>query len=133
MKRTVLITGASRGMGKAEAIEFAKKGYNVIINYSSNKEKADAVKNEIENDYGVKAIAIQADLRKQEDIERLVEESIKAFGNVDVLVNNAGYAIYGDVDKKTIDGFDEMMKMHVYAPFYLTKLLAPKMAENKIV
>lgn len=130
MQKTALITGASRGMGKAEAIEFAKKGYNVIINFSSNKEKADAVKEEIERDYQVKAIAIQADLRNHEDMDRLVDESIQVFGKIDVLVNNAGYATYGDVKEKTIESFDEMMRIHLYAPFYLTQLLAPKMAEN---
>lgn len=131
MRKTVLITGASRGMGKAEAIEFAKKGYDIIINYSNNIEKAVAVKEEIEKNYDVKAVAIQADLRKQEDMNRLVAESLRIFGKVDVLVNNAGYTLYGDVAEKTIEGFDEMMKIHVYVPFYLTKLLAPKMAENK--
>lgn len=131
MKRTALITGSSRGMGKAEAIEFAKKGYDVVINYAGSKDKAEQLKTEIEQKYGVKAVAIQADLRRKEDIERLAEEALKAFGGVDVLVNNAGYATYGPVEKQSIESFEEMMKIHLYAPFYLTKLLAPKMAERK--
>lgn len=130
-RRTVLITGASRGMGKAEALEFAKNGYDVLFTYASQKEKAEAVKEEIEKNYGVKALAVQADLRKKEDIEKLVEEGLKVFETIDVLINNAGYALYGDVKDKTIESFEEMMKVHLYAPFYLTKLLAPKMIENK--
>lgn len=131
MKRTVLITGASRGMGKAEAIEFAKRGYDVIINYASSKDKAEKLKAELEKTYGIKAAAIQADLCVKNDIERLVTEAVAEFGKIDVLVNNAGYAIYGDIADKTIESFEEMMQIHLYAPFYLTKLLAPKMAENK--
>lgn len=131
MPRTVLVTGSSRGMGRAEALEFAKKGYNVIIHYASKKEDADEVKAEIEKTYGAKVAVVQADLRKNEEIERLAEEALKAFGQVDVLVNNAGYAIYGPFEDKTIEGFEEMMQIHLYAPFLLTKLLAPKMAASK--
>ncbi|MDO5330577.1 MAG: SDR family oxidoreductase [Bacillota bacterium] len=130
MSRTAMITGASRGMGKAEAIEFAKAGYNVIIVYAKEDEKALETKKQCEA-FGVKAIALKADLRKKEAIEALVTKAFENFDSVDVLVNNAGYALYGDVKDKTIEGFDEMMRVHLYAPFYLAKLLAPKMMERK--
>lgn len=131
MTKTVLVTGSSRGMGKAEALEFGKKGYNVIVHYAGHKEKAEAVKDEIENQYHAKAAVFQADLRKQADIERLAKNAQSAFDGIDVLVNNAGYASYGPFKDKTIASFEEMMRIHVYAPFYLTKLLAPKMVQNK--
>ena len=131
MSKVALVTGSSRGMGKAEILEFAKRGYDVIIHYVGNEAKAQAVKEEAEKTYDVKAAIVQADLLEEAGIEKLAKEALSAFGHVDVLVNNAGYAIYHDFSEKTITGFDEMMKIHVYAPFYLTKLLAPKMAENK--
>lgn len=131
MKKTALVTGSSRGMGRAEALAFAQKGYNVIVHYAGNKDKAEAVKEEIENKYHEQAAVFQADLRKKEDIERLAKEASKAFNGIDVLVNNAGYATYGPVKDKSITSFEAMMQIHVYAPFYLTKLLAPAMVKNK--
>lgn len=128
---TALVTGSSRGMGRAEAIQFAKDGYDVIIHYSSNKAKAEEVANSIREQYDVRAKTLQADLTKQENIERLAKEALEAFGHIDVLVNNAGYATYGDYADKTISSFENMMKIHLYAPFYLTKLLAPTMMERK--
>lgn len=118
-------------MGRAEAIQFAKDGYDVIIHYSGNKAKAEEVANSIREQYGVRAGTSQADLTKQEDIERLAKEALEAFGHIDVLVNNAGYATYGNYEDKTISSFEDMMKIHLYAPFYLTKLLAPTMMERK--
>lgn len=93
-RKVALITGSSRGMGKAEAIEFAKNGYNIAINYVKNKEKADQVKKYIEEEYNVKVLSIQADLSKEEDIKRLVNESLNEFNKIDVLINNAGIAPY---------------------------------------
>ena len=131
MNKVVLVTGSSRGMGRAEVMEFASRGYDVIIHYVENEAKALEVKKEVEKKYGVKAAIVQADLRDEKGIEKLAKEASEAFGHVDVLVNNAGYAIYNEFQEKTISGFEEMMKIHLYAPFYLTKLLAPKMAGNK--
>ncbi len=128
--KVVLVTGSSRGMGRAEAIEFARRGYDVIVHYSGNKAKAEEAKSEIEK-LGANAAVVQADLRKKEEVEMLAEKAEAAFGKIDVLVNNAGYALYNDFSEKTIETFEEMMKIHLYAPFYLTKLLAPKMAEHK--
>lgn len=129
-RRTVLVTGSSRGMGRAEALTFAKQGYDVIVHYAGNKAKADETAEEIRSRYGVRVEEIQANLTKKEDLERLGKKAVAAFGHIDVLVNNAGYALYGPVKDKTIDNFDKMMRIHLYAPFYLTKLLAPAMVER---
>lgn len=99
-RKVALITGSSRGMWKAEAIEFAKNGYNIVINYVKNKEKADQVKKYIEEEYNVKVLSIQADLSKEEDIKRLVNGSLNEFNKIDVLINNAGIAPYGNFEKK---------------------------------
>ena len=131
MNRVALITGSSRGMGKAEAFEFASRGYDIVINYVASKEKAEQIQTEIREKYGVKAVAIQADLAKETDVRNLAAEALKIFGKVDVLVNNAGIAVYSDFAKKDLAGWQRSMEVNLYAPFLLTQILAPVMAENK--
>jgi 3-oxoacyl-[acyl-carrier protein] reductase len=93
--KTILVTGGSSGIGKAMALLFAKNGSNVAITYKSNKVGADEVVKEIES-LGQKAIAIQADLINEIEAKKVVDETIKTFGKIDVLVNNAGRYIDGD-------------------------------------
>lgn len=131
MNKVAMITGSSRGMGKAEAYEFASRGYNIIIHYGKSKESAEAVKTEIEEKYGVRAVTIQADLMKEEETRKLAHTALEAFGKIDVLVNNAGMALYDDFDKKTIQGFDQSMQVNLYAPFLLTQIIAPEMVKNE--
>lgn len=90
MKRTAPVTGSSRGIGKAAAEEFAKQGYNVVLNYVHSREKAEMFCGELENKYGIDGIAVGADLSKEEDVRELAEKALARFGKIDVLVNNAG-------------------------------------------
>lgn len=131
MNKTALITGSSRGMGKAEAYEFAQRGYDVIIHYVNSEEAANQISEDIKSKYGVKTAVIKADLTCEEEVRKLANQAIETFGKVDVLVNNAGMALYDKFENKTIQGFEESMKINLYAPFLLTQILAPKMAENK--
>src|SRR5438067_10969817 len=87
--KVAVVTGASKGIGASIAKYFAAEGAAVIVNYVSSKEGADRVVREITNKNG-KALAVQADVSKEKDIERLFAETKKAFGSLDVLVNNAG-------------------------------------------
>ncbi len=93
--KTILVTGGSSGIGKATALLFAKNGSNVAITYKSNKVGADEVVKKIES-LGQKAIAIRADLINEIEAKKVVDETIKKFGKIDVLVNNAGRYIDGD-------------------------------------
>ena len=86
-QKVVLITGASRGIGAAAAKEFARNGYNVVINYFNSKEKALSLKKEIEENYSVKVLTICADVSKEIEVEKMVEEVIEEFHHIDVLVN----------------------------------------------
>ena len=131
MNKVALVTGSSRGMGKAEIIEFAKRGYDVVINYVGSKDSAEELKQQVETEYKVKAIAIQADLSKEEDVRRLAKNALDNFGKVDVLVNNAGIAPYSSFKEKTIKSFEESMKVNFYAPFLLTQILGSVMMEKK--
>src|ERR1035437_4197342 len=91
----VLITGGSSGIGEATALLFAKNGANVVITYRKNKAGAEKVKKEIEK-FGVETLIIQADLIKESEAKNVINKTIKKFGKIDVLVNNAGRYINGD-------------------------------------
>ena len=91
MKKTVIVTGSSRGIGAATIKEFAKLGYNLVINYNISKEKAlDLLENV--RTLGCSAIAIQADVSEFLQAEALVQKTLEEFGRIDILVNNAGIA-----------------------------------------
>src|SRR5689334_16912232 len=95
--RVVLITGASRGIGRAIALRLARDGYSVTVNYHSNRQAADEVVREIEQ-AGGKALAVQADVADHSDRERLIHETLAHFGRLDCLVNNAGITSIGRKD-----------------------------------
>lgn len=131
MKRTVLITGSSRGIGKATAEEFASRGYDVVISYVHSEEKALNFRAELEERYGIRCIAIRADLSKEEEVSRLAAEALKAFGRIDVLVNNAGIALYGDVKDKSPADWNLTLQTNLIAPFQLCQILGAEMVRNK--
>lgn len=89
MSKSALVTGASRGIGRSIALQLAEEGYNVAVNYAGNKEKVEAVVAEIK-DKGVEAFAIQADVANPDEVKDMIQEVVKQFGSLDVLVNNAG-------------------------------------------
>lgn len=89
MKKTVLVTGASHGIGRETASLFAKKGYNVAINYNSSKDAAKALEAEL-NGQGLNTLAVGANVAKRDEVEEMFQTIEKAFGEVHVLVNNAG-------------------------------------------
>lgn len=131
MKRTALVTGSSRGIGKAAAEEFAKHGYNVVLNYVNSEEKANKFRDELENKYGIEVISVKADLSNEEDVRKLAEKALLCFGKVDVLVNNAGIALYSDVADKTVSDWDISLKTNLIAPFLLSQILGTEMVKNK--
>ncbi|HEY4388537.1 MAG TPA: 3-oxoacyl-[acyl-carrier-protein] reductase [Ktedonobacteraceae bacterium] len=88
--KTALVTGASRGIGRAIALELGRMGANICINYLSNEVQAQAVVELLQNEYGIQACAIAADVSKAEEVERLFRETQKNLGPVQILVNNAG-------------------------------------------
>src|SRR6202035_956387 len=98
--KVALVTGASKGIGAAIANHLAAEGAAVVVNYASSKEGADRVVSEITKKGG-KAIAVQADVAKSENIDRLFTETKKAFGKLDILVNNAGVYEFTPIDGVT--------------------------------
>ena len=110
--KVAVVTGASKGIGAAIAKQLAKEGAKVVVNYSSSKQDADKVVDEIAKDGG-KAIAVQANLSKQADIERLFADTKKAFGRLDVLVNNAGIYEFSPLENVTEEHFHKHFNLNV--------------------
>jgi 3-oxoacyl-[acyl-carrier protein] reductase len=132
MAQTALITGGSRGIGRGIALGLAGEGFNVIINYAGNSTAAAETKKLAEG-LGAKAVTIQADVGIAADRKRLAEESWKAFGRIDVLVNNAGVApaVRADLLEATEESFDRLVNINLKGPYFLTQLVARKMIEAK--
>src|SRR3989344_5242157 len=99
--KTVLITGSSRGIGRATAIAFGQEGANVVVNYVKNKKAGEDTVAEIKK-LGRDAVAIQADVANESDVKRMIEEAVKHFGSIDILVNNAGIVFDIPILEKTV-------------------------------
>src|SRR5262245_6597218 len=102
--KVAVVTGASKGIGAAIAKQLAAEGAAVVVNYSSSREGADRVVREISGNGG-RAVAVKADLSKKQDIEALFAETKKAFGRVDVLVNNAGIYEFSPLEEVSEEHF----------------------------
>lgn len=131
MPKTVLVTGSSRGIGNAIIREFAKNGYNVIINYLHSKEEAFKLQTEIESLYNVKTLVIKADVSKEEDVKNMLKESLKAFSSIDVLVNNAGISIDSTLEDKTVDNFKKILDVNLIGTFLMCKYFGQEMHNKK--
>lgn len=120
-KRTVIVTGGSRGIGKAISTRFAKEGYNVVINYYKNDEEANKLKAKLEKDYNAEVLLIQGDVSKDEDVKNLINETINRFKTINVLVNNAGIAIDKPFLEKTSEDFIKTLSTNLIGPFLTSK------------
>lgn len=128
--KVALVTGSSRGIGKATIIEFAKKGCNVVINYKNSLQSARELKQFVENSYQVKALTLKADVTKQEDVKSMIDQTIETFGKIDILVNNAGIAIDKDISERTVEDFHETLSTNLVAPFFVAREAAKHMLKN---
>lgn len=132
----ILVTGASRGLGRGVAIHLASKGYSVAINYAGNKAAADETA-KLCRDAAIldnqEFLPVQADISKTEDRNRMVETVISEMGRIDALVNNAGIAprIRADITGTDEESFDEVMKVNLYGPYFLTQRVANYWLEQK--
>jgi 3-oxoacyl-[acyl-carrier protein] reductase len=110
--RVAVVTGASKGIGASIAKHLAGEGAAVVVNYASSKEGADRVVAEITGNGG-KAIAVQADVSKQADVQRLFAEARQAFGQLDILINNAGIYEFSPLEKVTVENFYKQFDLNV--------------------
>lgn len=127
--KVAVVTGASKGIGASIAKHFAGEGAAVVVNYSSSKEGADRVVSEITS-HGGKAVAVQADLSKSADVRRLFAETKKAFGKLDVLVNNAGRYDMSPLEEVTEEHFHKQFNLNVLGLVLATQEAARLFGKN---
>ncbi len=130
MNRTVLVTGSSRGIGKATAKAFAECGDKVVINYVVHREQAEQTLREIEEEGG-RAMVVQCDVSDELQVKKMMEEIEKKFGEVDVLVNNAGIAemkLFTDIQTEV---WERMFDVNVKGMFLCCKYVLPSMISRK--
>lgn len=129
--RVAMITGASRGIGKASALRLAREGAKIVVNYIHEKAKADEIVQEIERSGGA-ALAFQADVGDRDAVVRMVEKVVGEFGRVDILVNNAGVSVRcGSLLEFKEETFDRIAQVNVKGLLHCTKAVAPHMMEKR--
>lgn len=127
--KVAIVTGASKGIGAACALELAREGAHVVVNYASSKDAADKVVNEILQ-MGGKAIAVKADISKIEDIAFLFAQTLKAFNKVDILVNNAGVYDAGALADVTVEQYNNMFSINVFGLLFTSQEAAKHFGPN---
>lgn len=149
--KVVLVTGSSRGIGKATIIEFAKKGYNVVINYIDskkeaklkfinenefeydNREDAYKLKKYIEEQYKVQALVIEADVSNEIEVKNCVNTIMNNFGRIDVLVNCAGIVFDRNIYEATITEFENTIKVNILGTFIVSREVIKKMKKGSSI
>ncbi len=127
--KTVLVTGASLGIGRAAALAYAKAGANVVVNYRSHAEAAEEVADAAKA-LGVGAIAVQGDVSDQQAVEGLVERAVAEFGRLDVAVSNAAFSDREVFYEADMDGFRRTVDVTMWGAFYLLRAAAKQMVEQ---
>ncbi len=116
-KKVVLVTGGSRGIGKAICRAFAAEGSLVAINYLQNKQMAEDLVKEIESSYGTDAIAVGANMSKEHDIIAMINQVEETLGSIDVLVNNAAYCPSGPITSYSVEEWEKTFAINVTGMF----------------
>lgn len=131
--KVVLVTGSSRGIGKATVIEFASKGYNVVIDYIENEEDANSLKEYVVSNYGVSTLAIKCDVSNEDEVKQMISTIISEFGKIDVLVNNAGIVFDRDFDDITVEEFEKTLKVNVIGAFIVSREVSKYMTAGSAI
>ncbi|HBF43166.1 MAG TPA: 3-oxoacyl-ACP reductase [Desulfobacteraceae bacterium] len=127
--KIALVTGSSRGVGRAVALGFAKDGAKVVVNYTSNEKAANEAVNKIQA-MGSEAVSVRADVAQKTDAERLVETTIKTFGRIDILVNNAGFTRPAMMINMTEEQWDQVVDIHLKGAFLCSQAAGRQMKEQ---
>lgn len=127
--KVAVVTGASKGIGAKIALQLASEGAAVVVNYASSKSGAGRVVSEIVGNGG-KAVAVQADVSQQADVQKLFAETKKAFGRLDILVNNAGIYEFGALEEITTEHFHKQFNLNVLGLLFATQEAAKLFGSN---
>lgn len=128
MRKVVLITGASRGIGRETARVFARHGYDVVINYYKSHDEALALKHELEEENKIKCLEYQASVNDALEVDKMIAKVMEVFGRIDVVVNNAGIAIDTVFEDKTRDNFLKILDVNLIGTFLVSKSASKYMA-----
>ena len=128
--KVVLITGSSKGLGKAIALEFAKEGANVIINYHSDKDGAQGVLDNIKS-LGVQSDIIKADVSNPEEVNNMIKSVVKKFGKLDILINNSGIIKDARITSMSKESWDEVISVNLTGVYNCTKAVGQVMEKQK--
>ena len=129
MAKTAIVTGASRGIGRAVAKRLAQDGFTVVVNYAGNAAKAEEATAEIQAGGG-QAMAVQANIANAADVERLFQQTLDTYGRIDVVVNNAGIMPLLPIVKSDVDIFDKVIATNLRGAFLVLRQAAQHVAEG---
>jgi len=128
--KVAIVTGGSKGLGEAMAEGLASAGANVVLS-SRNQAEVESVATRIQNEYGVKALGIQADVTSSEEAQALIDQTVEQFGKIDILINNAGINIRGPIDELSYEDFQAVQKINVDGIWLCSKAVTPHMKNAK--
>jgi len=128
--KVALITGSSRGIGKAIALKFAQEGAKIIVNYRVSEDRAKEVVKEIEK-IGSEAIAVKCDISDESEVKNLIKTSINKFGKIDILVNNAGIVYDVPLFEKTVEQWKETLNVNLIGAFLCSKYASEYMDKQE--
>ncbi len=128
--KVVLITGSSRSLGKEIALNFAKSGACVVINYNNSMERAKELKNELKEMMGEEPLLIKCDVSKENEVKSMVNEVTQKYGKIDILVNNAGICNDTLFDEKTYDDFSKVIGVNLIGTYLVSKHVCKNMMEK---
>lgn len=131
MRKTVLITGGSRGLGRACALKFAQLGYNVIINYNNSLKEAVSLEAYLKENYNILVLLVKADISKEDEVINMMNVIKNSFQKVDCLVNNAGIAIDTLFEDKTVQNFRKIIDVNLIGTFLVSKHIGSLMLKEK--
>ncbi len=129
-EKVALVTGSSRGIGRAIALELGRKGVHIAVNYAGNEDRAAAVVNELQ-ELGVKAIKIKANVANEDEVKNMIKEIVKEFGRLDILVNNAGITRDNLLMRMKVEEFDQVIETNLKGAFLCTKAVTRQMMKQR--
>ena len=130
MKKVVLVTGGSSGIGEAVVRLFASRNFNIILNYNKGEDRVSRIIKDIEEKYDISILSIKADVSDEVQVKNMVDKAIEVFGRIDVLVNNAGIAIDTDFADKTVSNFRRILDVNLIGTFLVSKYVRETMPDG---